>query len=220
MSNIDKVREYWDGAAGKTVEDCNGSITLRLNYWKQPNIMKNLLKYDFFGKTVVEIGVGHGFIAGLIRLLHGGKINYLGTDISEKFCEVASSLFNLKTVVCDSNNLPKQDGEVDYIFAFDVLEHIHPKDRISVAHEFDRVLNRNTGMVFINSPLSETKHDPNFDFGIDDIELAAFAMSANLGLHSIDTWSTEIGLGKIWYKFIVLSRDSKTHGLTHGRTGK
>lgn len=192
---------YWNGVANHVVPPDEKVLTQ--NYWKIPTLLRHVLKYDFFHKKIVEIGCGPGMIAGLIHLSHGGMVDYIGTDISANFIRAAKEIFDLNVVMARPYALPAKDKEVDYIFAFDVLEHIRHEERPAVAQEFDRVLKNKTGRVLINNPLSASNHDDRFDFTFTDVEMAEFTQNANLYIESVKVYTQR----KRYYQFIVLGRE-------------
>lgn len=183
--------EYWDSVA----------VQAKDNFNKRKKLLRYLLNYDFEDTEVLEIGTGLGTTATLLMFATGGTFKYIGTDISPKFCAYAKRM-GLNMVNARSDNLPFTEKQFDSIFAFDVLEHISHKDRPSVFTELSRVLKRG-GTVFINNPLSESKHDKNFDFGFSQSEIGKLSETLEAEIYEVKTYQ---GKGNYWYQFIVLRR--------------
>jgi cyclopropane fatty-acyl-phospholipid synthase-like methyltransferase len=78
---------------------------------------------------ILEIGFGAGFF--IRYLLSRGYENIYGIDLSEEETVfVKKNVYkNVECVESTENFLDKHNGEYDFIFMFDVLEHI-PKDKI------------------------------------------------------------------------------------------
>jgi len=138
------------------------------NIWKRQQILIKLLAHDFIDKKVLEIGVGFGSIAFILKRLFLDKIRYIGTDVSTTACNFLHHNCGVEMVHADITNLPRiQPDGFDFIIALDVLEHINPEDRELGYNGMHDTLSQN-GKVLINNPLDESGHDNNFDYGLDD----------------------------------------------------
>jgi ubiquinone/menaquinone biosynthesis C-methylase UbiE len=198
---FDTSEEYWDAVAE---DNCPKDLNqVRMNFNKRPVIAKALLDYDFTGKTVLEVGAGFAVTIFALRQLYGGKFKYIGTDISEKFINATKRHLFLDIIKCNADHLPAEDGEVDFILALDVLEHIHPDERRAVAEEFSRVLRSRVGRVLINNPLAKTQHDTHFDFGMNDVQLAQFASDMGGTIERV----TILKAARIFYQFVSIVKD-------------
>lgn len=190
--------QYWDSVAQIAAP---GDKSIRDNFGKRQHIIKLLCDYYFTGAKVLEIGCGLGVTAAVLKVMTGWDFTYKGVDISQKFCDAAKRMFNHDVYRCRANNLPFPDKEFSALFAFDVLEHIPPDDRDGVYKELDRVLG-DTAAIFINNPLSQSKHDPNFDFSFKDMDTAKMAAALNMTIIQLTTYDFK----GYWYQFIVLGR--------------
>lgn|SRR5574341_72087 len=159
--------EYWDKIAEQVCRP--GEKGFYDNWLKRRIIGQFLLKSEWSGKKVLEIGVGCGATAALLALACGRNWEYIGTDLSPKFADAVKSIFNLKVVQADVLNLP--DGKFDRIVALDSLEHVRPEDR---PQGYRNIAERmaDDGMLFINMPYNRSLHKEEFDHGIDLRDLA------------------------------------------------
>lgn len=190
--------EYWNKVAKNCSSMENKSITD--NFKKRQVMLRELLAYDFDDESILEIGVGAGVIAGIIKILYP-KVKYKATDLSDYFVATAKKFFNVDAIQARITELPFSDKSFSNIFLFDVLEHIK-KDELEKAYsEIDRVL-ADKGVVFVNNPLSPTHHDLNFDFPYSDIEVGTLAVRLGGRIEMIKV----IGTGTCFYQFIVISR--------------
>lgn len=190
--------DYWNKVASNVV-----SLDKRHfqdNFPKRRLIIKELLEFDFKGKKVVEVGVGLGIVPATIRLLYG-ELDYKGTDLSTHFCQAASDMFGLETHHADITELPFEDNQFDVAFLFDVLEHVNPKDRMDGFKELDRILGEKA-VVFINNPLTESLHNPEFDHGFNDEDIHRMATALCMRLTKIKVLQSQ----NYYYQFIAMSR--------------
>lgn len=190
---------YWDKVAEKA---SNGG--LKDNWVKRRGLIKHLLGYDMTNCKVLEIGCGLGMTAAALRMIYGGRFEYTGTDISKKFCELASKRVGLRTVNTKADCMPFKDKEFDCLFAFDVLEHIPAADKSGVYKELDRVLS-DKAFVFINNPHPKNKcgHSLEEEHGFNESDMAAMCKALNMEIHEITTYHGTEGYK---YNFIVLKR--------------
>ena len=167
--------EYWDSIAAKVSPDESG---FRDNWSKRRLLGQFLLKCSWSGQRVLEIGVGCAATAALLALSCGRNWDYIGTDVSAKFIEVARR-FGFQVVQTDVLNLP--EGKFTRILALDSLEHVHPDDRkAGYANIASRLVDG--GLLFINMPLAESLHKDEFDHGIgvaDIVRLESFGLYLN-----------------------------------------
>lgn len=193
-----KEQEYWNSVDRQCEPD---QEYLRDNFDKRRALLHELYAYNFTHAKVLEIGVGNGVTAHLVRSVNV-PMAYAGIDVSDKFAATAKRLFKLDVTVGDASELPWADATFDAIWAFDCLEHIAPNKRDKMFNEFRRVLKPH-GMVFINNPLDEhtTGHDKDFDFGFTEKDLAALCEATDTKIYSLKTIESQ----KRQYQFIVLS---------------
>lgn len=157
---------YWDHVAKEVKGHGVGGITD--NIWKRCMIVSRILAHRPIRKKILEIGVGQGMAAAVLNLVTLANIDYVGTDVSKEFCEFVSRRWRLPVVQTDVLKLP--DGPFDMIWAFDTLEHVRPEDRPRGYAEIGRVLAPN-GTILLNIPLSESRHDVEFDWGMKEREV-------------------------------------------------
>ena len=152
-------QEYWDGVADQVVRPDGGIYD---NWLKRRFIGQFLLKCEWTGQKVLEIGVGCGASAALLSFSCGNQWSYIGTDVSLKFAKAAGR-FGLKVIQADVLSLP--EGEFTRIVALDSLEHVHPLDRDKGYEEIAKRLAKG-GLLLINLPVDVSSHDEKFDHGI------------------------------------------------------
>ena len=172
--------EYWDGQAKSRFID--GAISD--NWLKRMAMMSFFSKHSWLKHSVLEIGTGVGVSAGMLKIGCGGMWDYTGTDLSVEFCDAAYKAFRLKVVKGDVLSLP--DGKFSRILALDSLEHVRPEDRSA---GYDNIAERleKGGLMFINIPLSESKHDGEFDHGFNLTDLHELE-KRGLSLENYDTY--------------------------------
>ena len=163
-----------------------------------------LLDYNFEKTSVLEIGAGIGFTAWIICNLHGDRVLYTGTDISNVFCENAKKLFKHNMVCTKADNMPFEDKSFNALFAFDVLEHIPFEDRVDVYKEVNRVL-KDSAVIFINNPHPQNMswHDKRYDFTFDDQDIARLCLETNMQIRQMTMYP---GTKGYFYYFIALVR--------------
>lgn len=208
MGRHSREAAYWDSRVDMLTKGAR--FALSDNWEKRRNIVRFLLDYDFKGKSILEIGVGFGVTAHVLDCLHGDDdFPYVGTDISPAFIDYAMRAFGLEMFQARSDSLPFDDASFDCLFAFDVMEHIHPDDQEGTAKEINRVL-KPTARVFINNPYRENPcgHDQEFEHGFTMWDLAGLAETLGMVVERIETHTISLGRpNQHRYQFIVLSRD-------------
>ena len=120
------------------------------------------MEYNFYNKSILEIGVGPGTTFAAIKLILSDRLTYIGTDTSQEYVNFVSDTWKMKTVQTDITHLPGKNKSYDYIVALDVLEHVEPKFRLAGYDEINRVL-KNDGRIILNTtkniePDSEAYH--------------------------------------------------------------
>jgi hypothetical protein len=191
---------YWDSVAELAV----GEGRVFDNVWKRPMQTQRLLKYDFYRKKVLEIGVGNGKVAGCVSNLIGGNWSYIGTELSSTFRQFAHDMYGLETVCADVKELP--DGPFDRIIAFDSLEHVRPDDRSEGYARIAKVAAPGC-LLFIHYSLGISCHDKEFDhpFGLDDIVAISRAGFRLKNFEEYDCLHKKAGV--IPYVFVVMERE-------------
>ena len=190
--------DYWDKVASKVVSLDGKSF--QDNFAKRRLIIKELLEFDFTKKKVLEVGTGLGVVPATIRLLYG-ELDYKGTDLSPHFAQAAQEMFGHEVTQADITKLPFEDNEFDVGFFFDILEHVPPNDRTRGYFEVDRVL-KDKAVIFINNPLTQSLHDPNFDFSFSDEDIYNMASALGMTLTKIKMLECQ----DYYYQFIAMSR--------------
>lgn len=194
---------YWDSEARQTFRGGK----LHDNTWKREKIVHRLLKDSWIDETVLEIGIGSGVAASVLSLLGLNPRRYIATDVSEVFVSHAKEVLELKAIQADLLHLPRCEGGFTRVIALDSLEHVRPEDRMTGFKDLGGILAPHA-RIYINMPLSETRHDLKFDhpFGLED--LALLEINAGVRLESYERYSVQVPkLDKpIEYGFAVLDR--------------
>lgn len=100
------------------------------------------------GTKILDVGCKHAFLCDFLAE-NGINCDYHGLDISEKVIE---SLKHKKGSfqVCDvMEGVPFEDGNFDYIFCLEVLEHV--ENPTFLLNQFNRVL-KNDGVLLLSVP--------------------------------------------------------------------
>lgn len=195
--------QYWERIASEHYDP--ETKILRDNWTKRQHIVRMLLEYDFSGKRILEIGCGLGIVATALRIPLGPDFDYIGTDICERFCQIASELNRLDVYYARADSLPFESDSFDYLFLFDVMEHVRPDNRADIYSEVDRVLMKNS-LVFLNNPLTQSRHDPEFDFGYDESDMADFCRVCRMHIERVTTYGLRIKDSEYRYQFVVMRR--------------
>jgi SAM-dependent methyltransferase len=198
-------KAYWNKHAEMiSPPSQNGKRKFMDNWWKRQKMIQYLLDYDFEESSVLEIGCGAGFTAFTLLSLYGGTFKYLGVDVSDKFVEVAKTIFGLSAMVARTSELPLDSQSFDNCFAFDVLEHICLGDRAQTALQLNRVL-KPKARIFINNPFTSNPcgHDERVEHGFDNIDMMGLSATLGMGIERVETYGIRHGNR---YQFIVMSR--------------
>lgn len=109
------------------------------------------------GKKALEIGCGIGAFA---KILNERGFKVLATDISPYIIKRAKKILpNIDFQVLDIEKATRVNNKFDYIFAFEVLEHL--KNPVKVLGNIKKMLNRNGVLVFSTPyPTEEMLADP------------------------------------------------------------
>ena len=194
-------RDYWTEEAKKRFALVSGVPRAKTNTRKQKQIVSKLTHYDFYKKYVLEIGCGAGTLATYMMPLEP-YMRYVGLDSSSGMAKAASH-FGLKVICAESNNIPIQNDTFDYIFAFDVMEHIPKTSKSKTYTEIDRVLKQN-GIMFINNPTSPSLHSAQVEHDFDIHDLAILCDVCSFKLERIDT--IRVNEFNLTSQFMVLTR--------------
>jgi ubiquinone/menaquinone biosynthesis C-methylase UbiE len=99
---------------------------------------------------MLDVGCGEGYY---VRDAIEEGINAYGIDISTHALENALAEVKDRITFGSITEIPFADEEFDVMTAFDVIEHIHPKDTLNAVTEIRRVL-KPDGIVIITTPSS------------------------------------------------------------------
>jgi ubiquinone/menaquinone biosynthesis C-methylase UbiE len=133
------IVKFWDNEAEKKMFDDMSGVQLKFNPERLRKLLSYLLKYDFSGKRILEIGPRFGLLFYHIRDLYP-KIDWHGIDISGYACEMAKKHLGLNIVNAPLLSIPHQDNSFDSVWMFDVLGHIPPDERYAAYDEIKRVM--------------------------------------------------------------------------------
>jgi len=174
---------YWDMVADTAV---SGEVDV--NYWKIAQIVRRVLKYDLWGSTVIEIGAGLPFVA--VNLMNMLKFKYLGCEPSEKFREHAKRIFGVELSMSFAAMIHRNDDTADFLFAFDVLEHVSRDDQVQSYQEIGRVL-KSGGLMLIHNPCEGNYqgHKKKFEPGFSLQDLQFLIDTAGMKLSEIEVYA-------------------------------
>jgi SAM-dependent methyltransferase len=116
---------------------------------------KHIMKYMKFLRKgsslkMLDVGCGQGYY---VRDAMEEGINAYGIDISTYALENALAEVKDRITFGSITEIPFADEEFDVMTAFDVIEHIHPKDTLNAVAEIRRVL-KPDGIIIITTPSS------------------------------------------------------------------
>ena len=134
------------------------AISQWVDYWQHSkerneallHSFERLTLISFDSKQVLDIGCGTGGLGELI----GDKCSlYVGADYNLHVLKFADPALRRKYLQCSGVALPFQNACFDYIFAFDVIEHVQGGEPLQTEFlkELKRVL-RPFGMIFLTTP--------------------------------------------------------------------
>jgi len=92
-------------------------------------------------KSILDVGCGDGSFCVDMHDVLGAERVY-GLDIASVALGLTREHQSVEYFDGEAKNLPLDDGAVEYISAFDVLEHVLPQDVDKVLEEFNRVCTR------------------------------------------------------------------------------
>lgn len=134
------------------------SIQRWVSYWRESRqrnelLLENfrrLILLDFRDKRLLDIGCGTG---GLGEVVEEECRLYVGGDYESHVLQFAHPAGRRCYVQCNAPSLPFRPGSFDYIFAFDVIEHLSGGRpwQTRFLQELCRVL-RPLGMIFLTTP--------------------------------------------------------------------
>lgn len=166
-STVPLAREvaYWEERSKMVVMEDG---RLGDNVWKRGPQLHRLLKYDWIGQKVLEIGTGNGVIAGALQIAVEGIWSYIGTELAPTFRKSAQAMFHLHTVPTDVLEIPGEG--YTRILALDSLEHVRPEHREAGYERIAKVAAKDA-LLFIHLSYSPSAHDKEFDhpFGLFDL---------------------------------------------------
>jgi SAM-dependent methyltransferase len=115
---------------------------------------KHMMKYIKFLRKrslkMLDVGCGQGYY---VRDAIEEGIDAYGIDISTDAFEHALAEVKDRITFGSITKIPFGDEEFDVMTAFDVIEHIHPKDTLRMVEEIQRVL-KPDGIIIITTPSS------------------------------------------------------------------
>jgi SAM-dependent methyltransferase len=189
--------DYWDGVAAQTT----GDDSVVDNWLKRQVLGQFLLKCQWSGQKVLEIGIGNGVSAAMLALACGRQWEYIGTDMSPTFIKAVQK-FRLEAMQADVLSLPP--GPFTRIIALDSLEHVRPEDRPAGYTAIAERLAEG-GLLFINMPLNRSLHKEEFDHGIDLKDLAMLE-DRGLILRKYDKYDIQYAKYRRDYAFVVMTK--------------
>lgn len=202
-------QKYWNKVCNQAIREEGGLI---YNFFKLQQILHRLFRFPFWDGKIMEIGCGAGVIG--LNLRNVCNVDYMGIEISDEYIKHCTEFYKLNVQKATVTDIPIMPGSVDYVFAFDVLEHIHPDDRYKAYSEIGRILKQD-GTMLINNPVAETKsgHDASIEFGFDLRDLYVLLDLTGLKLTQIERYRIVANLngGKDVrdYEWMVLQRMTK-----------
>ena len=136
-------KEYAEYLLKKITQDYNRIADIYSRARPQPWKEMEFLGKDFLenGDKVLDLGCGSGRFS---ETMEEKNIEYVGTDNSEKFIEIAKKRYpNLKFLLAEAKNLPFPENYFDKVYAIALFHHLPSKEyRIQVLKEIKRVLKK------------------------------------------------------------------------------
>lgn len=157
-------------------------------------ILKNI-QVDIGAGKILEIGCGVG---GFLHYLDKkGSSDFVGVDISEEQIEICRKYSTDKAILDDALNYLKKNVKYEYIFAFDIVEHIDKKNIKDFIKLCYNSLNKGGILVFRTPNMStpaasfsryiDFTHEVGFtEFSLKQIVSNYFA-DENISLFNADT---------------------------------
>ncbi|RPI23079.1 MAG: class I SAM-dependent methyltransferase [Acidobacteria bacterium] len=151
-------KQLLDEAKGIFGAENREAVERWVDYWQHSkernrallHSFERLTLINFERKRVLDIGCGTGGLGEII----GDRCHlYVGADYNLHVLKFADAALRRKYLQCSGVALPFQDACFDYIFAFDVIEHIQGGEPLQteLLREMKRVL-RPFGMIFLTTP--------------------------------------------------------------------
>ena len=205
VNRIDRNKEigdYWDSVAKKRINPQKSRASD--NWEKRTNFMKLLLNHPLKkDEKILEIGAGLGYTINILQAIYTSRqIYYTSTDTSPIFQRFMRDVQHQPCEIATIDNLPFEDEQFSRVWLFDVLEHVDPGIREKAGQEVGRVLAPH-GLIFINNPLSASRHDDKFDFGFSQVDIGNFCEQTKSILSSVTIHSS---FKSCFYQFIVLEK--------------
>jgi 2-polyprenyl-3-methyl-5-hydroxy-6-metoxy-1,4-benzoquinol methylase len=135
-----------------------GALEQWVAYWEQSRDrnaglleqFQRIVALDFAGKRVLDIGCGTGGLGEIVEQAGG---EYYGGDNHSHVLRFAESRPGRRFLQCSGVDLPFRNRSFDYIFAFDIIEHVSGgrRDQHRFLRELTRVL-KPLGMIFLTTP--------------------------------------------------------------------
>jgi SAM-dependent methyltransferase len=200
---MSETSDYWDKIYFNVVPS-----NITDNFEKKRILLKYIFDYVKKNDAIVEIGCGKGLIGGILHLVYA-KLKWTGIDISPEAIKFCRNVWKIDGKIADATNVPLPDNCCNVLMALDVLEHIHPKDRIKTYSEINRLL-KDKGMVFLSFSLDPTNgHNAKYDFGFTNKDLFELVGAIHGIIYKIEKFNT-INRN---YQFFILLKDTEYDGV-------
>jgi SAM-dependent methyltransferase len=140
-----------------------------LDFGATPDLIPTLVEQTGVGKRVLEIGCGTGLLA--IALRDAGRV-VTAVDVSQvaldRAAQRAQRLDRLDLLRVEGVALPFADGDFDFAYSVEVVEHLHESDARAHFTEVARVLRRGASYWFVTpSRHASSTAAKRFGVGID-----------------------------------------------------
>jgi 2-polyprenyl-3-methyl-5-hydroxy-6-metoxy-1,4-benzoquinol methylase len=150
------------------------------------------------GGSVVDIGAGQGHC--LIPLHRNGWTNLVAVDVDDYNFELFQSKYGINSFRCDFNSQPLklEDGSVDAVVCFHLIEHLSKPDNLLI--EAHRVLKKG-GKLFLVTPDWRKQYktfwrDPTHIRPYDKESIARLLRIHNFS-PTVHSWGSAYGLGRL-----------------------